>query len=572
MGSFRDIRWGLILMAGVALAIGVSALAPVRGRAGAVPLSISVSGNHFVNGAGQTIRLLGVNTPSAEYTCAEGNGYDDGGFTDADASAIASWHVNAVRIPLNEDCWLGIAGYPVNDGDDTDYNSNDYRTDIENWVHALNNHGIYAILDLHWSAPGDQGANSQQPMPDADNSPDFWSSVATTFKSNPAVVFDLFNEPFDPTNSDSGDDKNQNDKVSWSCWKNGGCTTQSYEAQQEKTGARYETEGMQGLLDAVRATGATQPVLVGGLDYANDLSQWAQYAPTDPLQQVAADFHNYMFKNCSTQSCWDSTVAPLAANVPVVTGEFAEDDFQEPNCSVKTDSGFDAAYMTWADQHGVSYLAWAWYVLNQSEKDGQKCMAYYLSDDYNGTPAPPNGTVIHDHLAALAAQTGTAAPQTSTTSSTPTAPSSPTNGSTPTPGSAPLTPAPPPASGGGSHSGTTARAPALTRFGSVTKADGASLSISLRANQTCTAVLSGVTTGAFKIPGVKRAKRVPLGSVRVSLRSGVTRAVTFKLSGPARRLLVGRGTLRVQIAVTLTDSARRHSVSRHALTLRHGGR
>ena len=61
---------------------------------------------------GQTIRLLGVNHPSSEYACVDGYGYNDGHMEAADAAAIASWNANAVRIPINEDCWLGINGQP----------------------------------------------------------------------------------------------------------------------------------------------------------------------------------------------------------------------------------------------------------------------------------------------------------------------------------------------------------------------------------------------------------------------------------------------------------------------------
>jgi len=83
------------------------------GAAAAVPLSISIRGKHFVNGAGHVVRLLGVNHTSAEYGCVDGFGYDDGHFTAADAAAIASWKATAVRVPLNEDCWLGINGQPT---------------------------------------------------------------------------------------------------------------------------------------------------------------------------------------------------------------------------------------------------------------------------------------------------------------------------------------------------------------------------------------------------------------------------------------------------------------------------
>ena len=44
----------------------------------------------------------------------------------ATAAAIASWQMNAVRIPLNEDCWLGINGAPAA------YSGANYQTAIEN--------------------------------------------------------------------------------------------------------------------------------------------------------------------------------------------------------------------------------------------------------------------------------------------------------------------------------------------------------------------------------------------------------------------------------------------------------
>ncbi len=55
-----------------------------------------------------------------------------------------------VRIPLNQDCWLNING--VN----PQYGGENYINAIYDFVVRLNNHGINAILDLHWTAPGNQ--------------------------------------------------------------------------------------------------------------------------------------------------------------------------------------------------------------------------------------------------------------------------------------------------------------------------------------------------------------------------------------------------------------------------------
>lgn len=410
--SIHDLCGTLVATLGIALTVLLFALGHTSGRADQTSLSISISGNHFVNGSGQTIRLLGVNHASLEYACVDGFGYDGGHMDDADAAAVASWNANAVRVPLNEDCWLGINGQPNNSQDPGEtLTASGYRQAVKDYVSSLNAHGLYAILDLHWSAPGNQVAEEQQPMPDYDHSPAFWQSVASTFKDNPAVVFDLFNEPYDPTDPRSGTDQDPQDQVTWSCWDTGTqdgpdggapCDTSAYDAGEIKT-SQYRVAGLQTLLNTIRVTGATQPVLVGGLDFANDLSQWGDHAPDDPLNQEAASFHNYTGQRCDNISCWNSEIAPVAANVPVVTGEFDQDDFDNPSCDNRTPSTFDNDYMNWADQHGVSYLAWGWEVLGAQEISDQGCSAYYLTSDPEGTPAAPNGTVLHDHLLTLPA-------------------------------------------------------------------------------------------------------------------------------------------------------------------------
>ena len=358
-------------------------------------LSIAISGNHFVNGEGQTIRLLGVNAPSTEYACDQGWGYSSQPLTAPTAQAIASWHADAVRVPLNEDCWLGLNGQPS-------YGTEaGYQQAIESWVEDLNAAGLYVIVDLHWSAPGSLDADGQRPMPD-DHSVAFWTSVASTFKSNPAVVFDAFNEPYSPAaNGDSSL------AVSWSCWRNGGCSVPvASDGSTVDDSDTYEAVGMQALVTAIRATGASQPILLGGLSYANDLSGWIANEPTDPDNQLSASFHNYYGESCDGTSCWNSTIASVAALVPVVTGEFDQGyDCAEPPTSPSSLTTFDQTFMNWADENGVSYLAWGWWVLGNTTTS---CSAlgggddnYALISDYSGTAVSPDGLNLYLHLAAL---------------------------------------------------------------------------------------------------------------------------------------------------------------------------
>ena len=79
---------------------------------------LRVQGNQIVNGDGQAIRLLGFNHAGAEYACIEGWGiFDAPGQTRLDHTRLKDsviqgmkrWSgANTVRIPLNEQCWLGL--------------------------------------------------------------------------------------------------------------------------------------------------------------------------------------------------------------------------------------------------------------------------------------------------------------------------------------------------------------------------------------------------------------------------------------------------------------------------------
>ena len=69
---------------------------------------------------------------------------------------------------------------------------------------------------------------------------------------------------------------------------------------------------MQQLVDAVRSTGASQPIMLGGLGYSSDESQWLAHEPHDPDGQLVVSFHTYNFSGCNDEACWNEQIAPLA--------------------------------------------------------------------------------------------------------------------------------------------------------------------------------------------------------------------------------------------------------------------
>ena len=140
---------------------------------------------------------------------------------------------------------------------------------------------------------------------------------------------------------------------------------------------------MQTLVDAVRSSGALQPVIATGIDSGNNLSAWTRFRPHDPAHQLVAGFHAYNFDACVTASCWEQQVGPLARRVPVVTTELGAAD-----CSDR----FINRFMSWADSRGISYIAWAW--------DPSSCNAPSLVSSWYGKPTP-YGSGFRSHLLAL---------------------------------------------------------------------------------------------------------------------------------------------------------------------------
>src|SRR4051794_41173169 len=79
------------------------------------PSSLHVVGNTLVDANGNPVLLHGVDRSGSEYMCSGGGtSAFDGTADQASIDAMKAWGVNAVRLPLNEDCWLGINGEPTN--------------------------------------------------------------------------------------------------------------------------------------------------------------------------------------------------------------------------------------------------------------------------------------------------------------------------------------------------------------------------------------------------------------------------------------------------------------------------
>jgi endoglucanase len=363
-----------------------------------VVMGSSSSPGHIVDGSGKVVQLHGVDRSGTEFSCLYGSFFDGPANQDG-INAMLAWNVDAVRVPLNADCWLAINGAP------SAYSGSAYQTAIQTWVNLITSNGMVAIVDLHWTAPGTYLANAQTPMADADHAPTFWSQVAAMFKDNGMVIFDLFNEPY---------------ISDWTCWTSGGMCAQWNGSS--PTGATYEVAGMAQLLQAVRNAGANNVVILGGLGYSSDMTEWVSSVQSIPklaapldgisIDNVAVSWHAYDFNSeqsgcpsqyngytgtcnsAATTAMNTSVTTVLAAGFPLVVGESGISAFSASSAMPFSSSqitDLETWYdnlLTWIQGQGQSYLAWSW----NTDTDP------ILLTNYDGGASPYFGVTYQTHL------------------------------------------------------------------------------------------------------------------------------------------------------------------------------
>ncbi|MFH1500207.1 MAG: cellulase family glycosylhydrolase [Verrucomicrobiota bacterium] len=331
-------RFGPAKIAFACLMLGLAA-------AQAAPLQLHVDGNKVRDSNNNIVRLQGANIPSLEWS---NNGEH---IVDSQTHLRDVWNANFIRFPLSQDRWFGHAPGQSDGGAA-------YRAIVDGIVARANAGDYYVLLDLHWSNRGTWGSNiGQAAMPDM-NSATFWSDCADRYKNNPSVLFDLYNEPY---------------LGNWQIWRNGGQVTQG--------SVTYQSPGMQGLLDAVRATGANNIVVAGGIAYGYDLTGVMNgYALTDTSsgRGIIYSSHVYPWKTDR-----DAKVTVAAAAHPILIGECGADDNPEPHgggtpLDAQGVLDWSNNHIAWMNANGYHWTGWSFH-----PGAGPKMVS-----DWNYTPTP----------------------------------------------------------------------------------------------------------------------------------------------------------------------------------------
>ena len=316
---------------------------------------IKVAGNRLVTVNGEKpVWLQGLNVPSLEWSAKGEN------IQQSVKVALTEWKANAIRLSVFDGFWFGTGKPPQSKPNDAEA----YRKIVDDAVAMAAGQGAYLILDLHrFGIPEERDVL-------------FWSDAAARYKNNPAVLFDIFNEP---------------GGIKWEIWRDGG-DMQWKLKKGENVAPTVHSVGMQALVNAVRATGAKNIVIAGGVGSAYDLSGILQgFALEDKTGNgimYATHFYNW-HRN------WQKHFLPVAEKYPVFVGETGADIKKMPFVAAKDQE----APATWVpDALGLIQkykLNWTAYSLHPKSTP-------VLISNWNYDPSPFWGVFVKEALSGKA--------------------------------------------------------------------------------------------------------------------------------------------------------------------------
>jgi hypothetical protein len=324
-----------------------------------VPSSVPlhVAGDLLESSSGQTIVLRGVNVdgmegwgmpggrPGLEFT-----GDDLAQVDNAVTAALNVWHANLIRLPVNQDFWLGL---------DPGVNAAAYQADVDALVQQASNAGAYVMLTVKVTDGGTSNPlmeSGNYSLPDS-NTTRFWSSAATHYASNPTVLFDLFNEP-------------GHFIANYSQWKNGTPAGSPFHDSVSGIGnVSYASPGMQGLINAIRnVPGANNIIAAEGMGYADDFQEIgtaiaAGNGLIDSADNLMYSIHIYpnMVPDASDVNSLNSLLPQdVTANYPVYVGEWGADVNPGAEGTPSTSAAtWNQNMLSWLATQPYSWTAWA---------------------------------------------------------------------------------------------------------------------------------------------------------------------------------------------------------------------
>jgi hypothetical protein len=287
---------------------------------------LGTSSNRIVNPAnGDPVILRGVNRSGLEYAGPDEQGFLSGASLSRSEIEflVREWRCNIIRLPFNQDFVLrGRLGRP----------GEQYQQALDQVIYWASMFGAYTLLDLQWlDAERMYGGNRNfvAPLPNVE-SVELWRTLARRYASEPAVLYDVFNEPHDRLADDP-----------YPLNKEDGTT---YPPGQRRVTMKEWQPWARKLTQAIRGENPDALVFVGGTNWAYDL----RGMPMD-LENIVYSTHVYLNKGNE----WPEAFGNLSKSVPVFAGEFGGYDTPE-------DLDFVQRLIRYMQELEIGWTAWSW--------------------------------------------------------------------------------------------------------------------------------------------------------------------------------------------------------------------
>ena len=261
---------------------------------------LTTNGKFIVNkNDGQKRILRGVNVSGMEYD-STGKRVPISGLM----ALAGNWKIDIIRLPINQEWWL---------------NNENYRKLVKERIDFLKTRNIYTIFDLQW-------INTRlkiNPLPNQ-QSVELMRQVALMYKNEPAVLYDIYNEPRDCTHEE------------WAAWA-------------------------VKLIEGIQEVHPNALIFVNGIDWGYDLGGFMKNPL--PYKNLVYGTHLYPQKPGSGyknkpefDKYWKGI---LDKNLPLFIGEIGP---EEPNYNNEEQlASFLDPHLALIDSLGLGYTAWSWH-------------------------------------------------------------------------------------------------------------------------------------------------------------------------------------------------------------------
>lgn len=282
-------------------------------------------GNQMISAwTGRSIVLRGVNRSGLEYSEPGTAGFlAAAGISRVEIQEIASWGCNIIRLPFNQDWALHGRGA---------FSAESYLQALDTTIRWASEFGMYTLLDLQWLSADvqwgclkDGSVNRVAPLPDR-SSILLWRTLAERYREEPAVLYDIFNEPHDPL----PDDPHPVLDPSGS------------EIPGRRVSAAVWSEWAETLTGTIREAHPRAAVFVSGTNWGYDLS-----GITVNAEGVVLSTHIYRGK----QPSWERAFGTIAASRPVFAAEWGGED---------DDVAWGRNLAEYLRSIGIGWTAWSW--------------------------------------------------------------------------------------------------------------------------------------------------------------------------------------------------------------------